>query len=155
MSPCPLVPAMLCRVPAGSLWSFVISFACSMAPLFSLTFLSMADMRPIVRTLALMRLNFCSSCFFCSSSRSDIILLKSLTEDLRAYLISSCLTMEFILSRLSIISPILSIRKGSDQEIRSSWPGRWNGYSTSLYCLMFILSFSIKITAPLFLYDPQ
>lgn len=56
---------------------------------------------------------------------------------------------------LSIISPSLSAKNGKDHENKSSPYGKLKGYSTSLYYLMFILSFSIKITAPLFLYDPQ
>jgi len=52
-----------------------------------------------------------------------------------------------------MISPILSVRKGSDHENRSRLFGKLKGWGTSLYYLMFILSFSMRITAPLFLYD--
>jgi hypothetical protein len=49
------------------------------------------------------------------------------------------------------ISVTFSARKGRDHVKRSMSPGKWNGWSTSLYYLMFILSFSINITAPLLL----
>jgi len=64
-------------------------------------------------------------------------------------------TKVFFFKRWSSISPILSAKKGRDQENKSRLFGSVNGYSTSLYYLIFILSFSIRITAPLFLYDPQ
>lgn len=70
-------------------------------------------------------------------------------------LIFSLGTRELRFITLSSISPILSAKNGKDQEKRSKLLGKVKGYSTSLYYLMFILSFSIKITAPLFLYDPQ
>ena len=109
----------------------------------------------IAMTLALILAIFSLCYTFCSSS---ILLLSSdhsMSEDYFAIFIASFFTISFFLSKWSIISPILSARKGSDHENKSRPFGRLNGYSTSLYCLIFILSFSIKITAPLFLYDPQ
>ena len=78
-----------------------------------------------------------------------------MSDDYFAILIASFFTISFFFNKWSIISPILSARNGNDHENKSRPFGRLNGYSTSLYCLIFILSFSINITAPLFLYDPQ
>ena len=54
-----------------------------------------------------------------------------------------------------IMSTTLSSRNGMDHLNKSIWFGKWKGCSTSLYCLMLIFSFSIRITAPLLWYSPQ
>ena len=111
--------------------------------------------RAIVITLALIFAIFSFCYTFYSSSNFDFNSDHSISLDYLAIFIFFTGTTSFFFSRWSIISPILSARKGSDHENKSRPFGRLNGYSTSLYCLMFILSFSIKITAPLFLYEPQ
>ena len=102
--------------------------------------------------------DFCyrfSMYIFYSASNFFFISYHSTSLDYFAIFILSLVTISFFFNKWSIISPILSARNGSDHEKRSRPLGKLNGCSTSLYYLMFILSFSIKITAPLFLYEPQ
>jgi hypothetical protein len=107
----------------------------------------------IVNTFALILFILARSYSFFSAFMPSIILPNSSLEAFYDADTCSFDKIAVFLSKWSIISCILSLKKGSDQENRSRLLGNENGYSTSLYCFIFILSFSIKITAPLFLYD--
>lgn len=111
----------------------------------------------IVMTLAFILVSFfdfssalCSSAAF-SSSRFFIITPNSTSLLYLAIFNYDLSTKVFFFMRWSSISEILSTKKGRDHENKSRLLGSMNGYSTSLYYFIFILSFSIKITAPLFL----
>ena len=139
------------KVPAGSFPSGETYLALEIISEFSLAFLSMRLNLATVSTLALIFANLSLSYSYFSSYNYSIILLKSTSE---LYLATSnCyfFIIVFLWSKWSSMSPILSARNGKDQEKRSKPLGKENGCSTSLYYLIFILSSSIKMTAPLFL----
>jgi len=142
-------------IPWGSLPSGDIFLTLAKPSAFSLAFLSILLNLAIVSTFAFKRESFSLSYYFLSSSNLSIITLKSTSLDCLTNFNFFYETIAFYFKILSIISPNLSAKNGKDQEKRSSPCGKLNGYSTSLYYLIFILSFSIKITAPLFLYEPQ
>jgi len=139
------------KAPFGSFPSWDTFLKSANTSWFSLAFLSILLNLAIVMTLAFILLNFSLSYFFFSSFNSVIITWKS--TSLLCLLILNCslLTLFCLVSKWSIISPILSAKNGRDHENKSKLFGKLNGCSTSLYYLIFILSFSIKITAPLFL----
>ena len=143
------------RIPWGSLPSGDTFLTFARPSAFSFAFFNILLNLAIVNTFAFKRESFSLSYYFLSSSNLSKITLKSTSLDCLTNFNFFCETNVFCLKILSMISPNLSAKNGRDQEKRSNPCGKLNGYSTSLYYLIFILSFSIKITAPLFLYEPQ
>ncbi len=140
-------------MPYGSLPSLESFLALVRISEFSLAFLSILLNLAMVITLAFIEAIFWFYWTFYSSFISVIILAKSTSLLYLLIFILSLVALiaVFLVRRWSIISPILSDKNGSDHENKSRPLGKLNGYSTSLYYLIFILSFSIRITAPLFL----
>jgi len=139
------------NVPKGNFPSGEYYLALAKSSAFSLEFLSIKLNLAIVIILALIEAIFYLSCSFFSSFKLFMIYENSTSLLCLLMLSLSFETIDYLLSILSIISAILSDKNGRDQENKSKLFGRLNGCSTSLYYLIFILSFSIRITAPLFL----